>query len=181
MADRLGTSGNPDYLGQACHEAGMRATLMSPGGTVLTVQTVQRWECTACGRTIYAQGAARIIEAARAAGGKDLVEEYLTKKPWLLWRRKVHVNEADVALRFDEYARTGTLRVPLELNDLDVTVGLREIKVGVARFPFFELTDSQHPVTVTRVTHGFTKGTDRTPLRELSKAKAIMDLDKQQG
>jgi hypothetical protein len=157
----------------------MRATLMSPGGTVLTVQTVQRWGCTVCGRTIYAQGAARIIEAARAAGGQDLVDEYLTKKPWLLWRKKVQVNEADVALRFDEYARTGTLRVPLELNDLDVTIGLREIKVGVARFPFYELTDSQHTVTVTRLTHGFTKGTDETPPRELRKAKAVMELDRQ--
>jgi hypothetical protein len=127
---------------------------MSPGGTVLTVQAVQRWGCTACGRTIYAQGAARIIEAARAAGGQDPVDEYLTKKPWLLWRKKVHVNEADVALRFDEYARTGTLRVPLELNDLDLAVGLREIKAGVARFPFYELTDSQHAVTVTRLVTG---------------------------
>jgi hypothetical protein len=157
----------------------MRATLMSPGGTVLTVQTVQRWGCTACGRTIYAQGAARIIEAARAAGGQDLVDEYLTKKPWLLWRKKVHVNEAEAALRFDEYARTGSLRIPLELNDLDPTVGLREIKVGVARFPFYEVTDSMHPVTVTRLTHGFTKGTDETPPRELRRAKAIMELDGQ--
>ncbi|HUY44802.1 MAG TPA: hypothetical protein VMV92_03620 [Streptosporangiaceae bacterium] len=145
----------------------------------MTVQTVQRWGCTACGRTIYAQGAARIIEAARAAEGRDLVDEYLTKKPWLLRRRKVHVNEADVALRFDEYARTGTLRIPLELNDLDVTIGLREIKVGPARFPFYELTDSAHAVTVTRLTHGFTKGTNKTPPRELRKAKAIMELDRQ--
>jgi len=145
----------------------------------LTVQTAQRRECPACGRTIYAQGAARIIEAARAAGGQDLVDEYLTKKPWLLRRKKVRVNEADVALRFDEYARTGSLRVPLELNDLDVTVGLREIKVGPARFPFYELTDSEHAVTVTRLTHGFTKGTDQTPPRELRRAKAIMELDRQ--
>jgi len=144
----------------------------------LTVQTVPRWGCTACGRTIYAQGAGRIIEAARAAGGQDLIEDYLTKKPWLLWRKKVHVDEADVALRFDEYARTGTLRVPLELNDLDVIVGLREIKVGPARFPFYELTDSAHGVTVTRLTHGFTKGTDKTPSRELRKAKAVMELDR---
>jgi hypothetical protein len=157
----------------------MRATLMFPGGTVLTVQTVQRGGCTACGRTIYAQGAAKIIEAARADGGQDLIDEYLTKKPWLSWRKKVHVDEADVALRFDEYARTGTLRIPLELNDLDLTIGLREIKVGKARFPFYELTDPQHAVTVTRLTHGFTKGTEETPPRELRKAKAIMELDRQ--
>ena len=145
----------------------------------MTVQTVRRGGCAACGRTIYAQGAARIIEAARAAGGQDLIDEYLTKKPWLLWRKEVLVNEANVALRFDEYARIGTLRIPLELNDLDLTIGLREIKVGVARFPFYELTDSQHAVTVTRLTHGFTKGTEQTPPREIRKAKAIMQLDGQ--
>jgi hypothetical protein len=115
---------------------------------------------------------------ARAAGGRDLIDEYLTKKPWLLWSKKVHVNEADVALRFDEYARTGRLRVPLELNDLDAAVGLREIKVGLARFPFYEFTDSVHAVTVTRLTHGFTKGTEKTPPRELRKAKAVMELDR---
>jgi hypothetical protein len=127
---------------------------------------------------IYARGAARIVEAARAAGGQDLIDDYLTKKPWLLWRKKVQVNEADVALRFDEYARSGRLRVPLELNDLDTALGLREIKVGPARFPFYELADLAHTVTVTRLTHGFTKGTDKTPPRELRKAKAIMELDR---
>lgn len=145
----------------------------------MTVQTVQRGECAACGRTVYAQGAAKIIEAARAAGGQDLVDDYLTNKPWLLWRRRVLVIEADVALRFDEYARTGILRHPLELNNLDLSIGLREIKAGPARFPFYELTDSLHAVTVTRLTHGFTKGGDKTAPREIRKAKAIMILDGQ--
>jgi len=145
----------------------------------LTVQRVLRGECTACGRTIYAQGRARIIEAARADNGKDLVDEYLTKKPWRLRRKQVDVREADVALIFDEYARTGTLRIPLELNDLDRAIGLREIKVGAARFPFYEFTDQQHAVTVTRLTHGFTKGGETTPPREIRQAKWVIDQDRQ--
>jgi hypothetical protein len=145
----------------------------------LTVQAVQRRGCTACGRTIYAQGRARIIEAAKARKGEDLVNEYLTKKPWLLRRKPGNVNEFDVAMIFEEYARLGTLRIPLELNDLDRSIGLREIKAGAARFPFYELTDKLHHVTVTRLTHGFTKGDDKTAPREIRKAKAVMELDRQ--
>jgi hypothetical protein len=102
------------------------ATLVFPGGTVLTVQLLQRRECPACGRTTYGRGEARVIEAARTA------------------------------------------------------IGLHEIKVGAARFPFYESTDQLHPVTVTRLTHGFTKGTDKTPYKEIAKAKAVMAYDRSQ-
>lgn len=156
-----------------------RATLRLPGGTVLTVQVVQRWGCAACGRTVYAQGAARIIEAARTANGEDLVNAYLTRRDWLLRRKVALVDEATVALRFEEYARTGSLRVPLQLNDLDVSIGLLEIKAGAARFPFYELPDQLHRVMVARLTHGFTKGGDQTPPKEIRKAKAIMAIDRQ--
>jgi hypothetical protein len=139
---------------------------------------VQRPECTACGRTIYGKGAARIIEAARTATGEDLVNEYLTSKSWLRRRKVELVDEALVALRFDEYARTGRLRVPLQLNDLDSSIGLHEIKAGPARFPFYEVTDRLHAVTVARLTHGFTKGGDKTPPREIRKAKAIIGIDR---
>lgn len=144
----------------------------------MTVQTVQRRGCTVCGRTIYAEGAARIIEAARTnKEGQDLVDEFLTTKPWLRRRKTTLVREADVAIVFGEYARTGTLRIPLELNDLDLSIGLREIKAGPGRFPFYEITDEQHAVTVTRLTHGFPKGTDPTPRGELDKAKWVMRQD----
>ena len=77
----------------------------------MTVQVLQRGECTACGRTIYAQGSARIIEAARTSRGEDLVDEYLVRKPWMLRRKNTIVREADVAIVFEEYARTGVLRI----------------------------------------------------------------------
>ena len=146
----------------------------------MTVQALRPRGCAACGRTIYERGIARIIEAARADNGADLVEEYLTKKPWLLRRKKTQVNEADMAIVFEEYARTGTLRIPQELNDLDLSIGLREIKVGPARFPFYEPADPRHVVTVTRLTHGFTKGTVQTPRKEIDKAKHVMEQDRNQ-
>lgn len=147
----------------------------------MTVQTVQRRGCTACGRTIYAEGAARIIEAARTdKQGQDLVDEFLTTKPWLRRRKKTLVREADVAIVFNEYARMGSLRIPLELNDLDLSAGLREIKAGPGRFPFYEITDQQHAVTVTRLTHGFPKGTDETPRKEIDMAKWVIRQDRGQ-
>lgn len=139
--------------------------------------TVQTRGCAACGRTIYALGAARIIEAAWTPEG-DLVQRYLSGKLWRFRRKKVLVREADVVAVFDEYAGTGTLRIPRELNDLDLAIGLREIKVGSARFPFYELTDSVHAVTVTRLTHGFTKGTEETPRGEIDKAKWTIEQDR---
>lgn len=139
--------------------------------------TVQTRGCTVCGRTIYAQGAARIIEAAWTPEG-DLVQRYLTGRPWRMWRKKVLVREADVVAVLDEYAGTGRLRIPRELNDLDLAIGLREIKVGSARFPFYELTDSVHTVTVTRLTHGFTKGTQETPRGDIGKAKWAIEQDR---
>ena len=146
----------------------------------MTVQLPQRRECPACGRVTYGRGEARVIEAARTAKGNDLVDEYLTKKSWLLLRNRPQVSEADVAIVFDEYARIGHLRIPRELNDLDLSIGLREIKVGAARFPFYELADELHPVIATRLTHGFTKGTDETPRKEIAKAKAVMEYDRSQ-
>lgn len=156
-----------------------RAKLRLPGGTVLTVQAVQLRGCAACGRTIYAQGAARIIEAARTGDSdQDLVAEFLSKKPWLRRRRPTVVREADVAIVFEEYARTGRLRMPRELNELDPSIGLFEIKAGPGRFPFYELADEIHPVLVTRLTHGFTKGTVETPRKELDTAKRVMNEDR---
>ena len=66
------------------------------------------------------------------------------------------------------------------MNDLDLSIGLREIKAGPGRFPFYEFTDQRHTVTVTRLTHGFTKGTDETPYKEINKAKWVMRQDKEQ-
>src|SRR5487761_1838224 len=85
---------------------------------------------------------------------------------------------ADVVAVLDEYAGTGRLRIPRELNDLDLAIGLREIKVGSARFPFYELTDSVHTVTDTRLTHGFAKGTQETPRGVIGKAKWAIEQDR---
>jgi hypothetical protein len=138
--------------------------------------TVQRRGCTACGRKIYAQGSARVIEAARTLEGEEPAEEYLAKleksrRPAALRRL------ADVAIVLNEYAREGRLRIPLEMNHLQGD--LWEIKVGDTRLPFYELNDALHDTIATRLTHGFKKGQWPTPKGEIRKGRWIIGQDGQ--
>ncbi|QIY95647.1 hypothetical protein HEP87_18415 [Streptomyces sp. S1D4-11] len=112
-----------------------------------------------------------MIEAARCPDG-CLADDYLTS---LERSRKPRDRDklVDIALVFEEYAHTGELAIPRELNDL--VDGIREIKVGKHRFPFFyPRADSKFPV---RLTHGFLKGTVETPRQEINKAKWVRRED----
>jgi hypothetical protein len=138
--------------------------------------TVQRRGCSACGRKIYAQGSARIVEAAQTLNGDEPAEDYLAKletsrRPAALRRL------ADIAIVLNEYAREGQLRIPLELNQLQDD--LWEIKVGDTRLPFYEFQDSVHGSMVTRLTHGFKKGQWPTPKGEIRRGMWIVGQDRQ--
>jgi len=131
--------------------------------------TVQRIGCTNCGRTVYARGAARIVEAARTLDGEELVAEYLAKVSL--------AREADIAMVLDEYARLGVLRVPQQLNQLRGR--LMEFKVGDSRLPFYETRDAGHALMVARITHGFTKRSQRTPRRQIDRGIWVISQDEQ--
>jgi hypothetical protein len=147
--------------------------LLAGGGTVLTVQ---RWRCTACGRTIYEQGRARIIEAARTRAGEEPVEELLTRLESS--RKPKDVDRfADAALVLEEYAREGTLEIPRELNHLREE--LWEIKPGDVRLTFYELNDAIHAVRVTRLATGFIKRQQRAPRREINRGLWVVREDNQ--
>lgn len=116
-----------------------------------------------------------MIEAALAADGVALADEYLaalekSKKD----RDQDHLT--DIVLVFEEFARTGELIIPRELNEL--RDGLWEIKVGKARFPFFYLAESA--AGALRLTHWFKKGTDKTPIGEINKANWVRGKDLEQ-
>ncbi|WP_329092366.1 hypothetical protein [Streptosporangium sp. NBC_01469] len=66
---------------------------------------------------------------------------------------------ADIIIRLERYAATGTLAVPRELNDL--RDGIREIKVGDVRLPFFDVPGSV--ANAIRLTSGFLKKSWQTP------------------
>ena len=148
------------------------ATLVFPGGTVLTVQ---RRVCDYCKRTIYEQGRARIIEAARLSAGTEPVEELLGRledSKHSRDRRRL----ADVAILLEEYAREGTLERPRELNHLRAE--LREIKAGDVRLTFYEFIDQVHSVRVTRLTTGFIKRQQRTSRREIDRGLWVIREDR---
>jgi hypothetical protein len=131
--------------------------------------TVQLIGCTTCGRTVYARGAARIVEAARTLEGKELVTEYLAKVSL--------AREADIAMVLEEYARLGQLRVPLQKNQLRGR--LWEFKVGDTRLPFYETRDAGHLLMVARITHGFTKRSQRTPMGQINRGIWVIGQDEQ--
>jgi hypothetical protein len=98
--------------------------------------TVQRIGCcTGCGRTTYAGGAARIVEAARTLEGDEPVTELRGR--------------------------------------------LMEFKVGDTRLAFYETRDAAHALTIARMTHGFTKRSQRTPRRQIDRGIWVMSQDEQ--
>ncbi|SNQ48624.1 hypothetical protein FRACA_2610010 [Frankia canadensis] len=109
-----------------------------------------------------------MIEAARAPSGG--VEEFLRS----LEGSPAGLRDlADIAVRFEAYAHDEILSFPRQINDL--ADGLRELKVGKIRLPFFE---TEHlGMTAARLTHGFRKNTDYTPRGEIDRAKRVRGED----
>jgi hypothetical protein len=138
--------------------------------------TVQRRRCKDCGRTVYEQGRARIIEAARLLDGTEPVEELLARME-ASKKKQDEQRRADTAILLEEYAREGTLETPRSLNHLRDE--LWEIKPGDVRLTFYELTDPLHSVHITRLTTGFIKRQELAPRSEIDRGLWVIREDKQ--
>ncbi|MFF0387989.1 hypothetical protein ACFYS8_04750 [Kitasatospora sp. NPDC004615] len=112
-----------------------------------------------------------MIEAARCPDGV-LADEWIQQLEQSKSRRAKDLL-ADIAIVFESFAHRGTLEIPRELNTL--VDGLRELKIQDQRFPFFDLEGS--PTNAVRLTHGFKKGTVKTPRPELDKARWVRRED----
>lgn len=105
-----------------------------------------------------------MIEAAKCPDGY-LADQWLAK---LEGSRKQQDKQdlADIIMVFEDYAYRDCLDFPREINDL--RDGIREIKAGSHRFPFF------HPrpgsTFASRLTHGFPKRQRFTERQNISKA-----------
>lgn len=73
----------------------------------------------------------------------------------------------------EEFARAGTLKVPMQLNEL--MHGLWEIKAGDVRIAFFYTKHDAR--TVVRLCNGFIKAQQKTPRHEIDIAKWIRRED----
>ena len=112
-----------------------------------------------------------MIEAARVPACGTPVDDFLCQ----LERdgRDGRLRLADLAIRFEDFARTGTLQVPRELRDL--RDGIREIKAGDVRVLFFDTACSSKPAV--RLTNGFRKRTQKTPRRSIDQAMWVRGKD----
>ncbi|WP_078853184.1 type II toxin-antitoxin system RelE/ParE family toxin [Streptomyces sp. NRRL S-1824] len=112
-----------------------------------------------------------MIEAAKAAG-QCLADDYLAALETSR-RAKDQDRLADILIVLESYAHRGKLEVPRELNRL--TEDIQELKAGDARLPFFDVINSD--AGAVRLTHGFNKKQQRTPRREIDRAKWVKRED----
>ncbi|MFJ9674862.1 type II toxin-antitoxin system RelE/ParE family toxin [Streptomyces sp. NPDC101221] len=137
------------------------------------METVQRTTCTDCSRISYEQGTALMIEAARTTEGRFEADEFIADLEKNYKRRGNLQRLADIAIRLEEFAERGTLRVPLQLNHLRNDI--YEVKAGDVRLPFFYCTHFTGKTV--RLTHGFLKKSQKTPRKHIDKALWVMRED----
>ncbi len=114
-----------------------------------------RSSCEDCGRIRYERGGVLVIEAARMANGAAPADAFLEE---LIRKKEDFGRIADVLIRFEEFARTGTLDVPLQLNSLGNDIW--EIKAVDVRLPFY-YANSHSRCRAVRLTNGFFKKNGR--------------------
>ncbi|GII87421.1 hypothetical protein Ssi03_54110 [Sphaerisporangium siamense] len=134
--------------------------------------TVQRGTCPDCGRIYYEWGPAKMIEAARTRDGEYRADSFMRMLESSR-SRKDETRLADILIRFERYAHTGSLPVPRELNDL--RDGIKEIKAGDVRLPFFDVVKSS--AAAIRLTSGFLKKSWKTPRKQIDEAMWIRRED----
>lgn len=133
--------------------------------------TVPSSSCDSCGRYLLEEGRQFAIEAAFDGDGGSPSRDFLLS---LNRKKKTQDQLVDILMRLEDFASTGTLKVPRELNHLKDE--LWEIKAGKVRLPFY-YTDPETCGHI-RVTHGFLKASQKTPLKEMDRGCAIIREDK---
>ncbi|WP_204017564.1 hypothetical protein [Sphaerimonospora thailandensis] len=106
-----------------------------------------------------------MIEAARTTAGECRADAFITELESTRSRKNL-TRLADIVVRFERFALTGSLPVPRELNDLED--GIKEIKAGDVRLPFFDVPRS--PTGAVRLTSGFLKKSWKTPPKYIREA-----------
>ncbi|WP_143668747.1 hypothetical protein [Streptomyces sp. b62] len=113
-----------------------------------------------------------MIEAAKVADGTYPCDTFLRGLETSR-KRKDRENLAVILMVLEDYAHRRELIFPREINNLED--GIRELKPGKVRLPFFEVPRST--VGAIRLTHGFMKGTRWAPRGEILKAQWVRRED----
>lgn len=142
-----------------------------------------------CGRTLVESGPCRTFELAWDRDGnhqvlawwRRMVTREWTDEPVFVQKMKsAELMETllDLLVRIEEYCHKGTLRIPEQLNTLDESQGLLEIKCSRGRIPFYEHGEL---FPSSRGTHGFYKNSARTPQGEIDRGLAIKRVDQERS
>ncbi|WP_372481724.1 type II toxin-antitoxin system RelE/ParE family toxin [Streptomyces coriariae] len=112
-----------------------------------------------------------MLEAARTTDGSYKCDEFFLNLEGSR-RKKDRARLADILMVLEDFAHR-ELIFPREINNLED--GIRELKPGDVRLPFFDVPGTK--VGAVRLTHGFIKGTRRTPRKEILKALWVREED----
>jgi hypothetical protein len=162
------------------HEAGWPSCTRSRWLRLLrgsrgTVLTVRREVCPSCGYLLYERGRSKLIEAARTSDGREPAEEFIVAlEASRKWKDTQRI--ADIVTLFEQYAGTGELEEPRELNHL--RDDLWEIKPGDVRLSFYEIEHGAHDLPVIRLTTGFFKTQWPTQERHIRWGLRVMREDR---
>lgn len=114
-----------------------------------------------------------MIEAARTTEGRFEADEFISDLEKKAKRRGNMQRLAEIAVRLEDFAERGKLRVPMQLNHLRGDIW--EIKAGDVRLPFFYC--SHFSGKTVRLTHGFLKNSQKAPRKHIDKAGWVMKED----
>lgn len=128
--------------------------------------------CEGCGRRVLEVGETYAIEAAYDRAGVGLAGQFLDDLA--TGRGASRDRLADALVRLEDFARTGELLIPRELNHL--SGDLWEIKAGVVRLPFYYRQAAE--CGQIRLTHGFIKRGEKTPRKYIDLGLAIIREDR---
>lgn len=138
----------------------------------MTGRIDRRSKCEHCDRVSLERVKFYVIEGAWDRESECQVDHYLRELEASNDSSRLR-RAADIAIVLEEYAHEGFLSVPRQLNSL--RAGVHELKSGIDRLPFYFAREQAD--TAVRITHGFTKKSQRTPRKHIDLALAIANLD----
>ncbi|HET8660144.1 MAG TPA: hypothetical protein VFM55_14240 [Micromonosporaceae bacterium] len=121
--------------------------------------------CEDCGRILYERGGHLMIEAARMATGTAPADTFMAE----LERSGQLDKLADIAIRFEDFARTGTLSVPVQLKHIEN--GIHQVKAVTVRLLFYYTNHFSHETV--RLTNGYIKRARECPPKYIRLARRV--------
>lgn len=158
---KLATAGEGVRFALVLSDSYLRASiaLCSPRSIVMTVPALNRSTCSVCGRPVFADGVASVVEGGLDDARNCPVHEQLERMRTSS-KRSMRDRYSDLAVRFRDFADFGALEIPGEMRQLKGE--LWEIKTSEDRILFYEVKPAGHKRAI-RILDCFEKKFNKTP------------------